>query len=46
MEKILITRLGAMGDIIHSLPAVAALRRGFPGAHISAGSICYAHPPR
>jgi heptosyltransferase-1 len=34
MEKILITRLGAMGDIIHSLPAVAALRRSFPGVKI------------
>jgi heptosyltransferase I len=34
MEKILITRLGAMGDIIHSLPAVAALRRAFPEAAI------------
>ncbi len=34
MEKILITRLGAMGDIIHSLPAAAALRRAFPRAVI------------
>ena len=34
MEKILITRLGAMGDIIHSLPAGAALRRAFPSANI------------
>jgi lipopolysaccharide heptosyltransferase I len=34
MEKILITRLGAMGDIIHSLPAAAALRRAFPQATI------------
>lgn len=34
MEKILITRLGAMGDIIHSLPAVAALRHAFPAATI------------
>lgn len=34
MEKILITRLGAMGDIIHSLPAAAALRRAFPAATI------------
>ena len=34
MEKILITRLGAMGDIIHALPAVAALRRSFPAARI------------
>jgi heptosyltransferase-1 len=29
-EKLLIVRLGAMGDIIHTLPAVAALREAFP----------------
>lgn len=34
MEKILIVRLGAMGDIVHALPAVAALRRARPGAHL------------
>jgi heptosyltransferase I len=34
MEKILITRLSAMGDIIHSLPAVAAFRRAFPAARV------------
>ena len=33
-EKILIVRLGSMGDIIHSLPAVATLRRAFPQARI------------
>lgn len=33
--RILIVRLGAMGDIIHTLPAVAALRQGFPGAHLT-----------
>ena len=27
---ILVVRLGAMGDIIHALPAVASLRRSFP----------------
>src|SRR5208282_3198761 len=27
---ILVVRLGAMGDIIHTLPAVAALKRGHP----------------
>jgi len=31
-EKILIVRLSAMGDIIHTLPAVAALRDAFPNA--------------
>ena len=32
--KILIVRLGAMGDIIHALPAVAALRARYPEAQI------------
>jgi heptosyltransferase I len=31
-DKLLIVRLGAMGDIIHTLPAVAALRGAFPHA--------------
>jgi heptosyltransferase-1 len=31
-EKILIVRLSAMGDIIHTLPGVAALRQAFPHA--------------
>jgi heptosyltransferase I len=30
IRRLLIVRLGAMGDIIHSLPAVAALRQAFP----------------
>ena len=34
MDRILIARLSAMGDIVHSLPAVAALRRAFPHAKI------------
>ena len=29
-ERILVVRLGAMGDIIHALPAVASLRQSFP----------------
>ena len=33
-EKILIVRLGSMGDISHTLPAVCALRRTFPSAQI------------
>ncbi len=32
--RLLIVRLGSMGDIIHTLPAVAMLRRAFPGATI------------
>jgi heptosyltransferase-1 len=33
-ESILIVRLGAMGDIIHTLPAVTALRNALPSARI------------
>lgn len=32
--KILLVRLGALGDVIHTLPAAAALRDAFPGARI------------
>jgi heptosyltransferase I len=32
--RILIVRLGALGDIVHAMPAVAALRAAFPGARI------------
>jgi len=31
-QKLLIVRLGAMGDIIHTLPGVVALRQAFPRA--------------
>jgi len=34
MEAILAVRLGAMGDVIHALAAVAALRDAFPDARI------------
>lgn len=33
-ERLLVVRLGAMGDIIHTLPAVSALRRVFPQTKI------------
>jgi heptosyltransferase I len=33
IERILIVRLSAMGDVIHTLPAVHALRCAFPQAH-------------
>jgi heptosyltransferase-1 len=33
-ERLLIVRLGAMGDIIHTLPAATALRHAFPEATI------------
>ncbi len=35
VSRILIVRLGAMGDIIHTLPAAASLRASFPNARIS-----------
>jgi len=34
MDKFLLIRMSSLGDIIHALPAFAALRRGFPGARI------------
>ena len=33
--RILVVRLGAMGDIIHALPAVASLKTGFPGSRLT-----------
>lgn len=33
--RILVVRLGAMGDIVHTLPAVAALKRSLPGSHLT-----------
>jgi lipopolysaccharide heptosyltransferase I len=33
--RALIVKLGAIGDIVHTLPAVAAVRREYPDAHIS-----------
>jgi heptosyltransferase-1 len=33
-ESVLIVRLGAMGDIIHTLPALTALRKALPNARI------------
>jgi heptosyltransferase-1 len=35
MKRILIVRLGALGDIIHSLPGAASLKHSFPNARIS-----------
>ena len=33
--NILIVKLSAIGDVIHTLPSLAALRRAFPQAHIT-----------
>ena len=35
MRRILIVRLGAMGDILHALPAVTALRAALPASEIA-----------
>jgi heptosyltransferase-1 len=34
IQRLLIVRLGSMGDIIHTLPAATALRQAFPAATI------------
>ena len=33
-DRILMVRMSAMGDIVHTLPCAATLRRGFPNAEI------------
>ncbi len=34
MTRILIVKLGALGDIVHAIPVAAALRRAYPSARI------------
>ena len=34
VTRILIVRLGALGDVVHAIPVAAALRRAFPDARI------------
>src|SRR3954469_3727839 len=34
MDRILLVRLGALGDVVHAIPVAAALRRAFPSARI------------
>lgn len=34
VNRLLIVRLGALGDIVHALPTAAALRRAFPSARL------------
>ena len=34
-RRILVVRLGAMGDILHALPAVAWLKQSHPGSHLT-----------
>jgi len=34
IRRILIVKLGALGDIVHTVPVAAALRRAFPAARI------------
>jgi heptosyltransferase-1 len=33
--RILVVRLGAMGDVLHALPAVASLKHNFPGSQLT-----------
>ena len=48
--NILIVKLSAIGDVIHTLPSLAALRRLYPDAHITwvieeaAAEIISGHP--
>ncbi len=35
LERLLIVRLGSMGDVIHALPAATLLRRAFPAATLA-----------
>jgi heptosyltransferase-1 len=34
VDRILLIRLGALGDVVHAIPVAAALRRAFPSARI------------
>ena len=34
-DRILVIRLGAIGDVVRTLPAAAALRAAYPGAHLA-----------
>lgn len=53
LERLLIVRLGSMGDVIHALPAATLLRRAFPTATLGwmieerwAGLLCAPGTPR
>jgi heptosyltransferase-1 len=35
VESILVVRLGAMGDVLHALPAVASLKHNFPASRLT-----------
>jgi heptosyltransferase I len=35
MFRILVIRLGSLGDVIHALPAVASLKHSYPKSHLS-----------
>src|SRR2546421_10878150 len=34
IHRVLIVKLGALGDVVHAIPVAAALRRAFPSARI------------
>lgn len=44
VERILVIRLDLLGDVVNSLPTLAALRKRFPRAEISALVLPYAAP--
>jgi len=35
IKSILIVKLGSIGDVVHTLPTLHALRKSFPKAHIA-----------
>jgi heptosyltransferase-1 len=48
--RILVVRMGAMGDVIHALPAVASLKHSFPGSRLTwlieaPGAVLLEHNP-
>ncbi len=48
--RLLLVKLSALGDVIHTLPTLEALRRGFPRAHLAwlveeaAAPLVFGHP--
>ena len=44
--RVLVIRLGSLGDLVHTLPAVAALRASLPNAESDAGAIVEAAAER
>src|SRR2546423_8269063 len=34
IDRVLLVKLGALGDVVHAIPVAAALRRAFPASRI------------